>query len=382
MAFAAGFASVRQFNDTVREVFAQSPREMRRRAARGPAHRAATADDSSSPTLGVVSLRLPFRTPLDPSWLLHFFAARAVPGIEEVDGQTYRRTLRAHHGRCIVELTPGEDHMAARLHLQDLRDLGSVVARCRLLLDLDADPRAVDEALARDPLLAPAVSEAPGARVPGTADGAELAVRAVLGQQVSVAAARGTTARIVAALGEPLARPLGGLTHLFPEPDTLAAVDPATLPVPKTRAATIQTVAGLLADGALELDAGADRDETRRRLLAIRGVGPWTVEYIAMRALADPDAFPATDLGALRGLAALGAPADAGAAARLSQVWRPWRAYALQHLWRVAGLTAESPPAHEPPDGSARARQRPSPPPRGRTLPRAVPARSRSAASP
>jgi AraC family transcriptional regulator of adaptative response / DNA-3-methyladenine glycosylase II len=173
--------------------------------------------------------------------------------------------------------------------------------------------------------------------VPGAADGAEIAVRAVLGQQVSVASARGTAARIVVSLGEPLAQPLGSLTHLFPSPAALAAADPALLPVPAARAATIQALAQQLADGRVTLDPGADRGETRSHLLEIPGIGPWTAEYIAMRALADTDAFPATDLGVLRSLAALGgdhaAPPRSKAASALSERWRPWRAYAVMHLW-------------------------------------------------
>jgi AraC family transcriptional regulator of adaptative response / DNA-3-methyladenine glycosylase II len=183
------------------------------------------------------------------------------------------------------------------------------------------------------------VRRAPGKRVPGAADGAEIAVRAVLGQQVSVASARDTAGRIVASLGEPLAQPLGSLTHVFPSPDALAAANPALLPVPTTRAAAIHALAASLADGRVTLDPGADRDETHRRILEIPGIGPWTTEYIAMRALADTDAFPATDLGVLRGLAAVGgdpaARPSSKAATALSERWRPWRAYAVMHLWGI-----------------------------------------------
>jgi AraC family transcriptional regulator of adaptative response / DNA-3-methyladenine glycosylase II len=349
VAFAAGFSSLRQFNDTMRQVFARTPREMRRRAQarlarQGPA--ALRVDGAPGPRRGddrrpstgfsSVLLRLPFRAPLDAAGLLDFFAARAVQGIEEVADGTYRRTLRLPHGPGVVELKPSASHVAATLHLADLRDLGAAVSRCRALLDLDADPQAVDTALRADPLLAPFVRRAPGKRVPGAADGTEIAVRAVLGQQVSVASARRTAARIVAALGEPLPQPVGSLTHLFPSPETLAEAGAASLPLPASRAATIRALARELADGRLDLDAGADRDEVRRRLLEIRGIGPWTTEYVAMRALADPDAFPATDLGVLHGLAALGAPSTAKAAAELAEAWRPWRAYAVQHLWRLA----------------------------------------------
>ena len=332
VAFAAGFASLRQFNDTVRAVFALTPREMRRRAR--PAGRAEVAP--SIPGLTTVVLRLPFRSPLDLPGLLAFVAARAVPGLEEVDDGTFRRTMTLAHGQAVIELTPKDEYVAARLHVADLRDLAVAVSRCRALLDLDADPQAIAALLGADPLLAPLVSRAPGKGVPGAAEGAEIAVRAILGQQVSVASARGAAARIVERLGEPLAQPLGSLTHTFPSVDALAGAGPAVLPVPGARAATIRALAGEIAAGRVALDAGPDRDETRHLLLEIPGIGPWTVEYIAMRALADTDAFPATDLGVLRGLAALGAPADAKAARALSERWRPWRAYAVMHLWSAA----------------------------------------------
>ena len=343
VAFAAGFASLRQFNDTVRQVFARAPREMRRRTQAQPPGRTPRheADNDASSTLGLTTivLRLPFRPPFDAAGLLGFFAARAVPGLEEVEGATYRRTLRLAHGPAVLELSPGRTHVATAIHLADLRDLAAAVNRCRAVLDLDADPQAVVTVLGMDPLLAPLVRRTPGTRVPGAADGAELAVRAILGQQVSVVSARRTAARIVASLGDPLTQPFGTLTGLFPSPETLAAADPAELPVPAARAATIRALARELAARTVELDPGADRDEARERLLAIPGIGPWTAEYIAMRALADTDAFPATDLGVLRGLAALGAAAGAQAATALSERWRPWRAYAAMHLWSAASST-------------------------------------------
>src|SRR5665648_888710 len=200
-------------------------------------------DARSTPRFTTVTLRLPFRPPLDAAGLLGFFGGRTVPSLEEVEGATYRRTLRLAHGPGVVELTPGDGHIAGVLHLADLRDLAVAVNRCRALFDLDADPQAVDAALASDPLLARLVRRAPGKRVPGAADGAEIAVRAVLGQQVSVASARRTAARIVESLGEPLAQPLGSLTSLFPSPEALAEADPALLPMPAARAATIQALA-------------------------------------------------------------------------------------------------------------------------------------------
>ena len=346
VAFAAGFSSLRQFNDTMREVFARTPSDLRRRAKGRSGARPAgaglpdlssrtTVPRGGAPGLSSVALRLPLRVPFDAAGLLDFFAARAVRGVEDVSHGAYSRALRLPYGPAIAELRPAGGHVACTLHLSDLRDLAAAVGRCRDLFDLDADPQAVDQALGADRLLAPAVAAAPGIRVPGSPDGTEIAVRAVLGQQVSVASARATAARIVTALGEPLAQPLGSLTNLFPSAERLAEADAASLPVPATRAATIVALAREVAGGRITLDAGADRDEVRRRLATIRGIGPWTVEYIAMRALADTDAFPATDLGVLRGLSALGAAADPRRAAQLAETWRPWRAYAVMHLWRA-----------------------------------------------
>jgi AraC family transcriptional regulator of adaptative response / DNA-3-methyladenine glycosylase II len=335
VAFAAGFASLRQFNDTVRAVFVLTPREMRLRAHSRPMSRAEVTP--SIPGLTTVVLRLPFRSPLDAEGLLAFFAARAVRGLEDVAGGTYRRAMTLAHGPAVIELTPKDDYVAARLHVADLRDLAIAVSRGRALLDLDADPQAIDAMLGADPLLGPLLRRAPGKRVPGAADGAETAMRAVLGQQVSLASAKGAAARIVERLGEPLAQPLGSLTHTFPSADALADADPAGLPVPGARAATIRALAGEIAAGRIVLDPGASRDETRRLLREIPGIGPWTADYVAMRALADTDAFPASDLGVLRGLAALGAVPGAKAATALSERWRPWRAYAVMHLWGATG---------------------------------------------
>jgi AraC family transcriptional regulator, regulatory protein of adaptative response / DNA-3-methyladenine glycosylase II len=329
VAFAAGFASLRQFNDTVREVFARSPRELRRRGARERTAR------SWAGGAGELALRLPRREPFGTPALLDFFAARAVSGLEEVTESTLRRSLTLPHGDAVVSLTFGAKHVDAVLSLTDLRDLSVAVSRCRALLDLDADPVAVDERMGADPLLRPLVRRTPGIRVPGAADGAELAFRAVLGQQVSVAAARKVAATVVERFGLRLRHSHGAVTSTFPAPEALAEADPASLPMPRARAATIHALAVALADGVLVLEPGADRDEARTRLLELPGIGPWTTEYVAMRALADPDAFPATDLGVLRGLAALNAPPTPAAALDLAHSWRPWRAYAVQHLWRT-----------------------------------------------
>ncbi|MFG2223188.1 AlkA N-terminal domain-containing protein [Streptomyces sp. NPDC048644] len=323
VAFAAGFASIRTFNETVREVFALAPGELRQRARPGP--RAALP--------GTLTLRLPFRRPLCPDNLFGHLAATAVPGVEEWRDGAYRRTLRLPYGHAIVALSPRPEHIECRVALTDLRDLAGAIARCRRMLDLDADPEAVDAQLRTDPLLAPLVGKAPGRRVPRTADADEFAVRAVLGQQVSTAAARTHAGRLVTAHGEPVDDPEGGLTHLFPDPRTLAGLDPGTLAMPRTRRATLTGLIAALASGTLRLGVGDDREEARARLAALSGIGPWTVECIAMRALGDPDAFTPTDLGLRRAATRLGLPGTPAALIRHSAAWRPWRAYAVQYLW-------------------------------------------------
>ncbi|MGW2381170.1 AlkA N-terminal domain-containing protein [Streptomyces lincolnensis] len=325
IAFAAGFSSIRTFNDTVREVFALSPSELRARLPKRDAQAPATS--------GALSLRLPFRAPLNPDNLFGHLAATAVPGVEEWRDGAYRRTLRLPYGHGIVALTPKPDHIACRLTLTDLRDLTVAISRCRRMLDLDADPVAVDDQLRTDPLLAPLVDKAPGRRVPRTVDEAEFAVRAVLGQQVSTAAARTHAARLVAAYGDPVDDPEGGLTHLFPTPERLASLDPESLAMPRTRRTTFTTLVGQLADGSLHLGVESDWSETRARLLALPGFGPWTVDVIAMRALGDPDAFLPTDLGIRRAAQDLGLPATPAALTARAAAWRPWRAYAVQYLW-------------------------------------------------
>ncbi|WP_369263818.1 AlkA N-terminal domain-containing protein [Streptomyces sp. R35] len=328
IAFAAGFSSIRTFNDTVREVFALSPSELRTRV---PKKRAAGTAGAGAP--GVLSLRLPFRAPLNPDNLFGHLAATAVPGVEEWRDGAYRRTLRLPYGHGIAALTPNADHVACRLSLSDLRDLPVAISRCRRMLDLDADPVAVDGQLRTDPLLAPLVDKAPGRRVPRTVDEAEFAVRAVLGQQVSTAAARTHAARLVTAHGEPVDDPEGGLTHLFPSSEALAALDPESLAMPRTRRTTFTTLVRQLADHTLHLGVESDWAEARARLLALPGFGPWTVDVIAMRALGDPDAFLATDLGIRRAAQELGLPSTPSALTARAAAWRPWRAYAVQYLW-------------------------------------------------
>ncbi|MEU5593153.1 AlkA N-terminal domain-containing protein [Streptomyces sp. NPDC020298] len=323
IAFAAGFSSIRTFNDTVREVFALAPGELRARVPKR----------NAPGTPGTLSLRLPFRAPLNPDNLFGHLAATAVPGVEEWRDGAYRRTLRLPYGHGIVALTPAPDHIACRLTLSDLRDLTVAISRCRRLLDLDADPVAVDDQLRTDPLLAPLVDKAPGRRVPRTVDEAEFAMRAVLGQQVSTAAARTHAARLVTAHGKPVDDPEGGLTHLFPPPQALAALDPEALAMPRTRRTTFTNLIRQLTDGSLHLGLESDWAEARARLLALPGFGPWTVDVIAMRALGDPDAFLPTDLGIRRAAQELGLPSTPAALTARAAAWRPWRAYAVQYLW-------------------------------------------------
>jgi len=323
VAFAAGFQSVRQFNATIQEIFARTPREVRARAR----HRARAED------AGAVVLRLPYRAPLDADGLIGFLGLRAVVGVEQAIDGAFRRSLSLPHGTGVVELRPLDGHVQARYWLADLRDLAAAMQRSKTLLDLDSDPQAVAEALGADALLGPLVRADPGRRVPGHVDGHELAVRAVLGQQVSLAGAATLAARLVSAYGRPLERPLGSVTHVFPSAEALAGADPERLAMPAGRRRTLLALAAALARGEIVLDAGVDRGEARGRLLALPGVGPWTADYIAMRALRDPDAFLASDLGVRHALEQLGQDGRPAAAERLAERWRPYRAYAVQHLW-------------------------------------------------
>ncbi|QIN85063.1 helix-turn-helix domain-containing protein [Rubrobacter tropicus] len=333
VAFAAGFSSIRQFNETVRAVFAATPGELRRAGRRGGV--------SEGMERGEIHLRLPYREPLDIGGLLDFLGARAVPGIESYEGGVYRRTLRLPHGAGTVALSAGEGRIRCVLRLEDLRDLGAAVQRCRRLLDLDADPVAVDGAFAADPILGPLVAGRPGLRTPGGTDAEELAARAVLGQQVSVAGARTLAGRLVRNCGDglpvSLQDPAETLTHLFPEPAAIAEAGPDQSGLPGARHETLVSLAGSLERGEVLLDPGADRDEARRRLLSLRGIGPWTASYVAMRALGEPDAFLPTDLGVRRALARLGHPGNPRGVEALAERWRPWRSYAVQHLWKSLG---------------------------------------------
>jgi len=317
VAFAAGFGSVRQFNETVHAVFACPPTRLRQQALAVPR------------TPGTVVLRLPYREPFDSTSLLRHFADRAVASLEHLAGTTYARSLRLSHGTATVQLTADDGYVRCALRLTDLRDLGAAAHRCRRILHLDADPQGVAEVLGRDQLLRPLVQRHPGLRVPGSPDGFETAVRAIVGQQVSLAAARTITARIVQAYGPALPGPQGSVTHAFPSPEALAEC--ADLPMPASRGRTLRSLAAAVAGGDIALTPGADRRAVRAALGAIPGIGPWTTEYVALRGLGDPDAFPETDLGLRRALAALGVTATA------AERWRPLRSWAAQHLWTYLG---------------------------------------------
>ena len=344
VAFAAGFASIRAFNDTVQDVFALSPTALRvgaiRRAGKSSTRSAQnlsapdlSAPDPSAATAGTLSLRLPFRKPFCPDNLFGHLVATAVPGVEEWRAGAYRRTIRLPHGHAVVALKPTPDHVACQISLTDQRDLASAISRCRWMLDLDSDPVAIDAVLSQDPLMAKLVAGSPGRRVPRTVDPAEFAVRAVLGQQVSTAAARTHAGRLVRAYGDPVPDPHGGLTHLFPTPQVLAAMDPADLAMPQSRRRTMMGLVEELAQGRLDLGLGADWREARAKLNVLHGFGPWTVESIAMRSLGDPDAFLAGDLGIRLAAEHLGMPGTPKTLTTHSHLWRPWRSYAVQYLW-------------------------------------------------
>ncbi len=323
IAFAAGFASVRQFNATVHEAYDATPTALRAGRRAG-----ATADA----TPGVITVSLAVRKPFAAASLLDFLATRCTVGIDESAPGRYSRTLRLPHGHGRVHLRPSESKVACSLQLRDLRDLSAAIERCRRLLDLDADPIAIDEVLGSDDLLRDRVKSQPGLRAPGHVDGFEVAVKAIVGQQISVLGARAIASRLVHSYGEEIAGD-HQLTHVFPTADTIAAANPETLPMPRARGRALVGLAAAVAEGRVVLDRGSDRGEVRAALLSLPGIGPWTADYIALRALGDPDVFMATDLGVRRGLARLGFHGNATMIEQRSQGWRPWRSYALMHVW-------------------------------------------------
>ena len=332
IAEASGFGSVRRFNAVFHATYGRAPSQLRRTKPAG---------EAAGPA---VVLKLPFGEPYDWRAILEFLAARAIPGVEAVVGETYRRTfaLGGVTGRLEVRAVKGQSHLLATIHASDVKALGPIVARLRRLFDLDADIAAVDEHLARDRVLARGVRERPGIRVPGAWDPFELAVRAVLGQQVSVRAATTFAGRIVAAHGRALPVAAWGdegegtPTMLFPTPARLAASDLTGVGLTRARAATLNALAAACAARPALLEAGRSLEETLSELCALPGIGPWTAQYIAMRALREPDAFPSSDLGLLRAMETKAGRPTPAALAQRAEAWRPWRAYAALRLWTTS----------------------------------------------
>ena len=347
IAFAAGFGSVRQFNDTIREVFAASPSDLRSAATRrgGPA--------VSPGAVGGITLTLPARTPFAWAHLFAYFAARAIPGIESVAGEnadiSLTRSLMCPSGPAVAVVRPnGDAALSVRLHLTDVADLAWAVHRIRQLFDLDADPVAIDAHLLACPTLQPLVRAVPGRRSPGAIDGFEMVVRAIVGQQISVAGARTVLGQLVGstALPDALRNIDPAVTSVFPTPERVADAPDEAFAMPGARRDTIRRVAAATVSGDVQLDVGADPAESRAQLIALKGIGPWTADYVMMRALSMPDVWLSTDLGVVHARRALGvADDDAAVAARR---WKPWSSYAVHHLWgSLASASTRSPQKSE-----------------------------------
>jgi AraC family transcriptional regulator of adaptative response / DNA-3-methyladenine glycosylase II len=323
---AAGFQSLRQFNHAVRQRFGAAPRELRRRSTR--------PGDAAG---GSVALRVPYRPPLDWKGLLAFHAVRATPGVEQVADGVFRRTVQIGEtvGWIEVGQAPGATALLVRLSPCDGFALLPVLERVRRVFDLGADPLQIAAQLRGDLRLRPLLRARPGLRVPGAWDPFEVAVRGVVGQQISVAGATTLMGRLVERCGMPVDLP-AGLTHLFPTPAALAAADLAGIGMPGARVAALQTLARVVATGEVQLDAARGLDEAVERLCALPGIGEWTAQYIAMRGLGEPDAFPHGDLVLCQALGDGAGKVSAGELARAAEAWRPWRAYAAMHLWAGA----------------------------------------------
>ena len=322
IALASGFNSVRRFNDSFKTCYGRAPGELRR--GKVPAE------------TGAFTLPLAYRPPFDWASMLVFLRLRAVPGLEIVDENSYRRAI-SHNDKIGTIRVTQEARGAAlllRLIFPDPSSLLPIVERVRRMFDLDADSTAIDGHLGRDPLLAQRVSARPGLRVPGAWNGFELAVRAVLGQQVSVGAARTLAARLVQRFGQPLdfAVP-DGPSHLFPEPAVLAEEDLTVIGLTRSRAATLSRMAAAIVSGEIDFSGEQDLATFEKKWTAIKGIGPWTAQYVAMRAFNQPDAFPAADLGLLKAASEAPNRITPRELTALAEAWRPWRAYAVLHLW-------------------------------------------------
>lgn len=328
VALAAGFGSVRRFNTVMQATYARPPSALRR---------APKDKDALGETAGV-SLKLPFNPPYDWAAMTEFLTPRAIPGIEQVAPDRYRRTFALEKARGVIEVrpVPGQNHLLATIRTSDITALATIVTRLRRLFDLDADIAAIDSHLSGDPRLAEAVRTRPGLRVPGAWDGFELAVRAVLGQQVSVRAATTFAGRLAAAHGEPLAldgAAEDGPDRVFPTPEAVAVADLTAIGLTRARAATLNALGRAMAADRGLLRAYETLEETTEKLAALPGIGPWTAQYVAMRALREPDAFPASDLGLLRAMEGPSGRPSPAQLAKAAEAWRPWRAYAALRLW-------------------------------------------------
>ncbi|MEN8008630.1 MAG: AlkA N-terminal domain-containing protein [Candidatus Krumholzibacteriota bacterium] len=316
IALAAGFGSVRRFNVLVKQVFGATPTHLRQRAKTVPALE------------NTLVYRLAYRPPYDWPSLISFLEGRAIPGVEHVTPEAYRRTIAVNGTAGILEVSPvaGRNHLLMQVSLPDLEGVIGLVSRVRRMFDCGADPEVIGSHLAHDPLLAPLVERRPGLRLPSAWDPFEMTVRAILGQQISVKGATTIAGRLVERLGTPLDAPREGLTHLFPSPGVVAASDLTGLGLTSKRAVTVKTFAAAVADGRLVLDAPLGVEEFAARIIALPGIGPWTAQYVAMRALGEPDGFPASDLGLKHASPGIDLPVR-------SEKWRPWRSYAALHLW-------------------------------------------------
>ena len=342
VALASGFRSLRRFNAAFAQANRIAPRELRR-------HPRAAAGDA-------LVLRLGYRPPYDFGELLAFLRTRAMPGVERVDDDSYARVFGPANAPGWLRLSawPGGEHaLQLQLHCPQPTQLLGVVTTLRRMFDLDANPQAIADTFRHDAILGPLLARRPGLRLPGGGDGFEIAVRAILGQQISVAAARTLATRIVQRWGEALpAAPLPGLERLFPTPAALAQADLREIGLTTTRAATISSMAQALLDGRVDFSAEQSLDAFVARWVALPGIGAWTAHYIAMRALSDPDAFPAADLILRREAAPDAAPLSTKALTGRADAWRPWRAYAVIHLWRGAS-EAPSPARRKKPEATA-----------------------------
>jgi len=331
VAFASGFRSIRRFNEIFQRLFGRPP---------GALRRATVAEVPFGPEDEVI-LSLRYRPPYDWPAMSSFLKARAIPGIEVVSSDRYARTIEIEGVHGVVSVEPAAGNaLRIAVRFSRLSALPTILARLRRVFDLGADPQAINAELAEDPVLAPLIAARPGLRVPGAWDGFELAVRAVLGQQITVAAAAGLAGKLVARYGRPLSvtgLEKEGLTHVFPRSEQLASADLTALGMPRTRAATLASLAAAVVVNPRVLGAGRSLTECVTELRALPGIGEWTAQYIAMRELREPDAFPAGDVGLLRALTDVEGkrPTSRELLARAER-WRPWRAYAAQHLWASA----------------------------------------------